>query len=242
MVPICMKKEKVILRRIRNIILGITCFRNPMKKMCLLLLLLCASPVLMNAQMDKLRMGLTLQPFTLVEFNQGGNLRLGLQTRIAPRLFLHGEFGKYLDVLSFRVQDLQGYNWRAALQYNYSAFYYVSLDYFYKDHSYALEEEISINGILSDQVQHLQKYSNAITIKWGRFSWMKKRKKFFTDWYMGAGLRLRHVRQSGLTSEEIQNLVRKNNWIYKPARKEGSIFSPEFSFGLRIGWAVFKKE
>ncbi len=206
------------------------------------MLLFCTAPILMNAQMDKLRLGLTLQPLPIFEFNQGGNLRLGLQSRIAPRLFLHGEFGKYLDFLSFRVQDLKGYNWRAALQYNYSAFYYFSLDYFYKDHAFALQEEVMLNGVLTDKVQSLQKYSNAITIKWGKFSWMKKQKKLFTDWYMGVGLRLRHVRQSGLTTEEIANLVRKDNLIYKSARKEGSILSPEFSFGLRIGFAFFKKE
>lgn len=193
-----------------------------------------------SAQMDRLRLGLTLQPLPLFEFYQGGNLRLGLQTRIAPRLFLHGEYGQYLNALHYNTRQLQGYNWRIALQYNYSAFYYVSLDYFYKDHAFQLTDEIDLQGMLSEKSYRLQKYSNAITLKWGKMVWTKKN-RLYTDLYMGAGLRLRNVSQSGLTQEEFQNIT-SSSIIYQSARKTGQIISPEFSFGFRLGLALFKQE
>lgn len=193
-----------------------------------------------SAQMNRLRLGLTLQPLPLFEFYQGGNLRLGLQTQIAPQVFFHGEYGHYFDFLRYNTRQLQGYNWRLALQYNYSAFYYISIDYFYKDHAFNLRDEIDIQGTLMEKSYRLQKYSNAITIKWGKMVWMKK-KRYYTDLYMGVGLRLRNVHQSGLTNEELQNIT-SSSFVYRAARKTGQIISPEFSFGFRLGLALFKVE
>lgn len=193
-----------------------------------------------SAQMDQLRLGLTLQPLPLVEFYQGGNLRVGLQGRVAPRLFLHGEFGKYLPFLSYNTSELSGYNWRAELQYNYSAFYYFALSYFYKDHSFTLEDEVANNGLVSQEVYRLQKYANSLTFKWGKLAWMK-RKNAYTDIYIGGGLRVRNVQQSGLTDQEFEN-INSNSIVYRSARKQGQIFSPELCFGFRLGFAVFRKK
>ncbi len=205
-----------------------------------LLLVLLGRQELSHAQMEELRLGLHWAPLPMLDFYQGGSLPLGLQYQLLPKTFVSAEGGLYLNALQFNTRDLEGYNWRLGLAYNYSSWYYLGLSYFYKDHSFNLTDEVAVNGQNLEKEYRLSKFANALSLQWGRMRWGRK-KKCYLNFQMSAGLRWRQVQQVGLSSQDLDQLV-SDSFIYASVRKTGLRFSPDLSMGIRIGGALWRKK
>ncbi|MEL6635699.1 MAG: hypothetical protein AAFW73_00785 [Bacteroidota bacterium] len=211
----------------------------PNYRWLLWMVLLAFLPHNAEAQLEEMRLGLHWNPLALVDFYQGGSLRLGGRLQVAPRYSLLVEGGPYLAGLSYNVGDLTGYNFRAELAYNYSSWYYWSLSYFYKDHAYSLTDDLLENGQVVDRTYGLQKYVHSIGFRWGRLRW-KHGASWFLDLYGGMGLRWRNVRRDGLAAAELTNL-QSDSIVYEFLRRSGQRWSPEFSIGLRLGGILWRK-
>ncbi len=211
----------------------------PFRKLLLLLLLSSISPLTGRAQMEELGLGISLNPLPLLDFYQGGSLRLGLQAQVAPKVFLLVEGGPYLSALSYNTQDLEGYNWRVELAYNYSSWYYWSLSYFYKDHAFGLTDKLAQNGQVVERNYRLQKYANSIGIRWGRMRW-KYQGRLLLDFYWGAGIRWRSVSRSGLTEAELAQ-IESDSIVYEYLRRSGQRVSPDLVIGVRVSGLLWRK-
>lgn len=130
--------------------------------------------------------------------------------------------------------------WRGGLEYRKylesETTRYISVAYMIKDQQYQYTDSIDFDGLPSylKDVAY-SKMVHAVSIIYGERLYISD-SRFFTETYMGIGLRYKNTNVSGLTHAEIENIDMGDSQVTALLNWRGRHFLPNIVFGFKIGF------
>ena len=180
-------------------------------------------------------------PCQLLPLAYSGGATAGMEFSVYRRFALTAEAGGFYDPGFLVKGDLKYYLPQAGYSYNRQLFYYLAVEYAYKEQAYAAADNLREPGTGKPGAEvnySVYKFVNTVNLKYGctvMRAGSKILRSFYTDVYAGAGIRYR-VASNTLAPGEVAQLYHWNEgFIDNFTNSAGRGYTLAVSLGIKVG-------
>lgn len=186
------------------------------------------------------KLALKIEPLPLIDVFGNNAAVLSLEFRGTKNRSISLEMGALYHSIGYGLQNNRGWliggEWRKYVTQKEGKYW--SVRFRHRSQEYEFTDLIDIEGNPPYEKTHrYEKSVSTLTALYGSQKWTVN-KRFFTDVFVGFGIKYKNVKTPELTFEEEENRENGDSQVLRLLNKTGSRFLPTPALGFRVGYRL----